>query len=417
MTARSQNARSRRGRAPTEKSAIVFAGALYDAPLWTNRQQIATRLAERGWKVLYVEPRLLLFRQLFGHFRGVKGWRRWLLRQIAPWHAQPNLWVQSQANILPGSRRFPFVGWVNHVLWNGWHVRLHAWEVGIRNPVLLIYDTEAAEFLGDFPKARVVYDCVDDHRAQAGVDRNPRLVEREEAAIAKRAAAIAVTTEPLRARFTSLNPNVHLVPNAADVQAFLTKPSGEPADITHIPHPRIGTVGALDTYKVDVQLLHTVAQAHPEWHFVLVGPVDYSETSEGNGVAGLRALPNIHFLGWKPKEEIPGYVHAFDVAIIPYRESPYNRASFPLKFWEFMATGKPVVASGLPSLESYRRLVTLVSSPDTFIRGIRDALARGAEEGEARRAEARQHDWAARIGRLEQLLASVGSLAHPHGRP
>ena len=386
------------------KDVIVFAGALYDAPLWTNRQHIATRLAERGWRVLYVEPRFFLWRQLFGSFHGTRGRWRWLLRQISPWHARENLWVQAQANFIPGSRRIPLIGWINHILWNGWHMRLHAWELGLRSSVLLIYDTEAAEFLDDFPSARVVYDCVDDHRAQAGVNRNPGLVEQEEAAITKRAAAIVVTTEPLRARFATLHPRVQLVPNAADVQAFLTKPSSEPADIANIPHPRIGTVGALDVYKVDVELLERIAREHREWHFVLIGPVDYSGTGGAENMRQLSRLSNIHFLGPKPREGVPAYVHAFDVAIIPYRDSPYNRASFPLKFWEFLAAGKPVVASGLPSLEPYRHLVTLASSADAFAQGIQNALAHGTEGQEARIAESMRHTWNSRVGLLEKLL-------------
>lgn len=408
------------------KDVIIFAGALYDAPLWTNRQHIATRLADRGWRVLYVEPRLFIWRQVFGRFQGTRGRLSWVRRQIVPQQVRPNLWVQSQGNVIPGSRRAPLIGWLNHVLWNGWHVRFHAGKLGFQNPVLLIYDTEAAEFLDDFPNARVVYDCVDDHRAQAGVDRNPELVAREEEAIAKRAAVIAVTTEPLRARCASLNANVHLVPNAADVDAFLEKPSSEPVDIADIPHPRIGTVGALDAYKVDITLLHKVARTHPEWHFVLVGPVNYvgSRQQAAGGreatttdrtpasrlppaalsMENLRSLPNVHFLGTKSREQIPAYVHAFDVAIIPYRESPYNRASFPLKFWEFLAAGKPVVASGLPSLEPYRHLVTLVSSPDMFARGIQDALTHSAEGREARVSEAQKHSWESRVNTLEQLL-------------
>lgn len=389
------------------KSVIVFAGALYDAPLWTNRQQIATRLAERGWKVLYVEPRLLLWRQLFGRFDGTGGRWRWLLRQVAPQRVRPNLWVQAQANLIPGSRRFPALGRFNHVVWSGWRVRLHAKALGFRTPVLLIYDTEAAEFLDDFPRARVVYDCVDDHRVQAGVERSAPLVEREESVIAARADVIAVTTQPLFDRFSRLSRNVRLVPNAADVDAFLQPPASEPPDIAVIPHPRIGTVGALDAYKVDVSLLHEVARTYPTRHFVLVGPVDYSETSEEDSVAKLRALPNVHFLGWKPKEEIPAYVHAFDVAIIPYRDSPYNRASFPLKFWEFLAAGKPVVASGLPSLEPYRHLITLAASSEDFARGIQDALEHGAEGREARIAEAKRHDWSGRVYIIEQLLSAA----------
>lgn len=386
---------------PESRDVIVFAGALYDAPLWTNRQHVATRLADRGWRVLYVEPRLFLFRQLVERFTGTGGRWRWLLRQIAPQQVRPNLWVQAQGNLIPGSRRFPVVGWLNHILWNGWHVRLHAWELGFRNPVLLLYDTEAAEFLDDFPDARVVYDCVDDHRAQAGVDRAAARVAREEEEIARRADAIAATTEPLRERFSTLNRRAHLVPNAADVQAFV-RPRPEPPDMRDIPHPRIGTCGALDAYKLDVDLLSAVARAHPDWHFVMVGPVDVAGLG-GRTVDGLRALPNIHFLGAKLHREIPAYVHAFDVAMIPYRESAYNRASFPLKFWEFMAAGKPVVATGLPSLDPYRHLTSL-SSPDAFAASIAVALARDPHGARARIEEAKRHFWSARVDALEQLL-------------
>lgn len=387
------------------KDVIIFAGALYDAPLWTNRQHIATRLADRGWRVLYVEPRLFIWRQLFGRFQGTSGRSRWLLRQIAPQRARPNLWVQAQANLIPGSRRVPAIGRLNHILWNAWHVRLHAWELGFRNPVLLIYDTEAAEFLDDFPNARVVYDCVDDHRAQAGVSKNAALVAREESLLASRAHAIAVITQPLFERFSQIHGNVHLVPNAADVDAFLSKPAQEPQDIASIPHPRIGTVGALDAYKVDIDLLETIARKHQDWHFILVGPVDYSETGGAESVQKLGQLPHVYFLGPKPREEVPAYVHAFDVAIIPYRDSPYNRASFPLKFWEFLAAGKTVVASGLSSLEPYRHLVTLASSPDALACGIQDALAHGAEGREARVTEARKHSWESRVNTLEQLFS------------
>lgn len=393
----------------TPYDVIVFAGALYDSPLWTNRQHIAGRLADRGWRVFYVEPRMLLWRALFGRFPGGAGRQRWLLRQIAPWRVKANLWVQAQANLLPGSRRFPLLGWANHVVWNAWHVRFHAWEIGLKNPVLLIYDTEAAEFLDDFPRARVVYDCVDDHRAEAAAHgQDPALVAREEAAIVARADVIAVTTEPLRAHFAHRHRSVHLVPNAADVEAFrLAAP--EPTEMQRIPHPRIGTVGAIDAHKVDVDLLARVAREHPAWQLVFAGPVNYAGLSarEG-GVKELARFPNVHLLGLKPREQVPAYVQAFDVAMIPYRQSAYNQASFPLKFWEFMAAGKPVVASGLPSLKPYGQYAALVDTPEAFARAVEDALADPARGRPARIGEAQRHSWITRVDQLERLLVGGG---------
>lgn len=386
----------------TSRCVVIIAGALYDSPLWTNRQHIASRLAARGWKVLYVEPRWLLWRQLVGQFPGTRGRIRWLLRHIVPWRAAPNLWVLSQNNLMPWSRIWPIMGALNHRLWNAWHVRYWAKRLLGEAPVVLIYDTEAAEYLDDFPSARVVYDCVDDHAAQAG--QNAILVAAEEARIVERAAAVAVTTELLREKFTRLCVPVHLVPNAADVASFSAPPSGEPSDIKPIPHPRIGTVGALDSYKVDVALLSVVATRHPEWHFVLVGPVNYSGTDAS--VVQLRKFSNMHFLGSKLAQEVPAYVHAFDVAMIPYRESSYNRSSFPLKFWEFMAAGKPVVASGLPSLAAYQHLASLPRTSEEFSVAIQHALAHGAVGRAARIAEAQKHDWSTRVSAIEQLLVT-----------
>ena len=407
---------------------IVFAGALYDSPLWTNRQHIATRLAQRGWRVLYIEPRLLLPRMLLGRFPGVRGRLPWLLRMNVPWKAAENLWVVAQFNVFPWSREVRWISLLNHWL-NAWGVWFWARLLRFQNPTLLLYDTEAAQFLSMFPRAHVVYDCVDDHRAQAGVDRNPSRVTEEEEQIARRADAIAVTTEPLRERFLAISPfsrgsereSVRLVPNAADVQAFLAAKDTEPSDIASIPHPRIGSVGALDAYKVDVPLMAEMARTRPDWQFVLVGPVDsighrawgmgHRAWGSGHGagnvdVASLRQHSNIHFLGAKPREQVPSYVHAFDVAIIPYRESPYNRSSFPLKFWEFMATGKPIVATGLPSLRPYGQFVTLAASPESFIAGVEQALKNPSAGQERRRAEAQKHDWTARVAAIEKLLVS-----------
>lgn len=390
-----------------ERAVIVFAGALFDAPLRTNRQQIALRLADCGWRVLYVEPRLFTFRQLLGRFLGKRGRLRWLLRHLVLGHPHPNLWVLAQSNLISGSRRHRWIGRSNHLLFNAWNVRWRVRRLGFRAPVLLLYDPEAAEFLDDFPDARVVYDCVDDHRAQADAHGgNPQRVAAQEAAIARRARAIAVTTASLREYFAALHGNVHLAPNAAEVAAFITVPASEPLDLAAIPHPRIGMVGALDSYKLDIPLLGAVVSRCPAWQFVLVGPVEYAGRRAGATVRSLRSLPNVHVLGLKPAELVPAYVHAFDVAIIPYRESAYNRASFPLKFWEFLAAGKPVVASGLPSLAPYHHLVRRATAPSEFAAAIRDSLDHGGEGVEARVAEAKRHDWNSRVDQIERLIAS-----------
>jgi len=386
-----------------KRDVIIFAGALYDSKLWTNRQQIATRLAERGHRVFYVEPRHFWLTMMIGQFPGSGSCWQWLMRSHWPIEVRENLWVISQFNVVPWSREVLWISLLNHWL-NAPTVHLHAFMKRFKDPAIIIYDTEAAQYLGRFPKSKIIYDCVDDHRVQAGVNRNPERVEAEEVLIAKSADAISVTTEILYERFSKLNKNVVLVPNAADINLFKNYAGMEPIDLKNIPHPRIGTVGALDIYKVDFEMLLRVAIRHPEWNFVMVGPVGTLGDKQGTGIRRLKGLSNVHFLGEKTKDEVPAYVHNFDVAIIPYVKSDYNDASFPLKFWEFMVSGKPVVASNLPTLSKYQYLFSLTRNEEEFEKGIVTALQENEKNNVPRIAEAELHDWSKRVDAIEKLL-------------
>jgi glycosyltransferase involved in cell wall biosynthesis len=387
-----------------KREVVIFAGALFDSVLWTNRQQIAVRLAQRGWKVIYVEPRLFWLRMLLGKFPGKNGKWRWFYRSHFPWHVQKNLVVISQINIVPWSREKGWVSWLNHAV-NKPIVMLHVFLRGFRDPAVLIYDTEAAQYLKNFPYSKIVYDCVDDHGAQAGVDRNSKRVAEEEKLIAARADAVSVTTQILYERFAKLNNDTVLNSNAADVSKFIEYHGEDPLDVEKIARPRIGTVGALDDYKIDSRLLMEVAKAKVDWQFILVGPQDYATNKDNSGgISELKKLSNVHFLGAKRADEVPAYVSSFDVAMIPYRESKYNNASFPLKFWEFMASGKPIVVSGLPELAKYKTMIAIAGNSSEFIEGIEKGLKDSSEERKSRVAEAMNHDWSARVDVIESLL-------------
>jgi len=138
----------------------------------------------------------------------------------------------------------------------------------------------------------------------------------------------------------------------------------------------------------------------------LVGPVNFAGLSDqDSGIKGLTKYKNIHFLGHKKYEDVPAYVHGFDVAIIPYKKSTYNDSSFPLKFWEFVASGKMVVATNLPALASFHGMVQIASSKEDFISEIEDALLGQKKAlGNNYLEEARKHDWSQRVRILEGLL-------------
>lgn len=393
-----------------------FAGAVFDAEYMTNRQHIMSRLASR-YRVLYVEPRVWIFRYIFEHWRQpILVWN--LVRKIV-WvdRKHDQLFVKAQWNLLPGSRESRGIALFNHYFLNRWNIWLTSWLLGFnrKGAVVWLYDTEAAEYLDAYPKGVVVYDCVDDHAAQAGVDRNPRRVEEEEAMILSRADLVTVTSQRLFDIKSSLHENVHLVLNAGDVALYENDTDEVPEELSDMTHPILGSVGALDGYKYDFGLLHDLAVKHPEWNFVLLGqPVVQVQKPEDEEIdlSRLRQLQNVHVISNVPRIKVPNYVRQFDVCLIPYRASRYNASSFPLKFWEFMATGKPVVAGGLPELKAYEALIGYANDVRGFEAACRDWLASPLRSREKRLELAREHSWDARVAQLEHLLNKIARKDH-----
>lgn len=386
---------------------ICFAGALYDQNGWTNRQHIMTRFAKE-YPVLYIEPRVWIFRYLFEHLFSPKKSMQLLRRIFSYEQRKKNLYIKSQWNLIPGSREFSWISMLNHRM-NRRSVLRTAKKLGFSadTSVLWVYDTEAAQYLSQFPFATVVYDCVDNHAVQAGVNRNPERVHQEERRILKRANLVTVTSKRLLKMKRKHTNNIHLVLNAGDVELFQkpisqdSKTSAKHA-LSAIPHPILGSVGALDSYKYDFDLLLACASEHSDWHFVFVGsPLVDQKT---RALKKLTKLHNVHMIGSIPREDVPAYVEYFDLCLIPYKNNEYNEASFPLKFWEFMATGKPIVASGVPELQEYTSMIAYAQSQQEFSEKIENFLVDGARKDPSRAELASHHGWDNRAAELKKLL-------------
>ena len=163
----------------------------------------------------------------------------------------------------------------------------------------------------------------------------------------------------------------------------------------------MGYVGAIDRW-FDVALLELCAQTYPGWEFVLAG------SSVGLPAGSLRPLPNLRLLGEIDYDRVPGLVAGFDVCIVPFLDNELTRCVNPVKAYEYLAAGKPVVATALPELAALEPgLVHVARSHDEFAGALSLALAEkdDAPLAARRRAWAAGHDWSAR-GR--ELLAAFG---------
>ena len=189
-----------------------------------------------------------------------------------------------------------------------------------------------------------------------------------------------------------------------------------PADLATVPHPRIGYVGRV-SLKVDLPLIAELARRRPGWHFVLVGPVGRGDSGEfpaGSAAQGeldrLRPFGNVHFLGSKRYQDVPAYMAHFDVNALFYRTSDQGHwnAGFPMKLYECLASGRPVVCADLVSVRDCAALMPIASGANEWEAALEGALADSSpvRSGE-RQALARANTWQSRT---ETIAAWIDDL-------
>jgi glycosyltransferase involved in cell wall biosynthesis len=371
-------------------------------PLPTNRQQIMSRAAKRGHPVLFVETGGQLGRHIW-QLVAAPGRASLARRLLATDHVAPGITVRKAVTAAPWAQKYRAANKVNARL-TAPVIRALGRRLGA--PVVLwLYDPCAFELVGSCGEALAVYDCVDDYAEQVGGDTGRRaFVAEADAEAARRSDLVFATTEALFERQKKRNPRAFLVPNGADYDHFAAVPEGARApELRSLPGPVVGFAGNLTDDKVDFALLERLADSRPEWSVALIGP---AEARAEASVERLARRANVTWLGAKSYEELPGYVAAFDVALIPYRNSAYTRNCSPLKVYEYLAAGKPVVATGVPVLGALEPDVVLAQGLDDLLEAVEMALAPVQNGAVARRqAVAARNTWETRTERLLGLVA------------
>lgn len=378
---------------------VLLSTADWDNPFWTNKQHVACGLAARGFRVLYIES--LGLRRPAPTAADLSRIRRRLRKAAArPRLVRENLWVWSPL-VLP-FQRFALVRALNRALLTAalaWRIR----RLGLRRPWLWTYNPLTAQLLRLAEFERVVYHCVDDIAAQPGMP--AAVLEQCERDLVRHADVVFTTAPRLQQTRRRWNPNTHYLPNVADFGHFskaLDEALPIPADLANVPRPRLGFIGALSGYKVDFGLVRHLALSRPDWSIVLIGRI--GEGDPWTDTSGLLDLPNVHLLGPRPYAELPAYLKAFDVALLPSARNAYTDSMFPMKFFEYLAAGKPVVSVDLPALREFDSAVWLAESADDFRSAVEAVLDGAAPPLESRLALARRYTYDARLARMLELL-------------
>ena len=370
---------------------------------WTSKQQIMHRLAATN-RILYIEEPVTMLAPL--KVRAL--WRRW--RALIPRmrRVELGLWTLTPPPLLPFGNVRPVVNRLNQ-WWLAHYVRWAVRRLGFRGYLLWTYLPTSVALVDRLEPAALVYHCVDEHSAFPGfVD--PEVVRAYDDALTRRADLVITTAENLRTPRSALNPHTYHVANAADVAHFGRALDPElplPPDIAVIPQPRIGVIGVHDE-RLDEAAIEAIALADPAWQVVLVGPVREGDVDE----ARLRALPNVHLLGGKALAELPAYLKALDVALIPYKLNELSRNIFPLKLFEYLAGGVPVVSAALPELAPYTGMVALAARPEDYpalvSRALADLAGPGAAAARDERARlAADNTWDGRVEEISRLVEDM----------
>jgi GT2 family glycosyltransferase/glycosyltransferase involved in cell wall biosynthesis len=258
---------------------------------------------------------------------------------------------------------------------------------------------------------RVVYDCMDEWAGFPGV--GEPVVALEEALV-READLTVVTAGRLYEKLDGRAARLVLARNGVDLEHY-RRHYGENALLGEVRHPVIGYFGALASW-VDVELLEAIARSFPQATFVLAGgvfDVDLSRVVE---------RPNVFLLGQRPYDEMPRLLWHFDVCVIPFRVNDITEAVNPVKFYEYISAGKPVVAPRLAELLPYEDLCYLADCHGEFLEGIERALAEPEEDPrrELRRRVAEENDWRERYrtihGALEETFPLVSLVVVTFGQ-
>jgi glycosyltransferase involved in cell wall biosynthesis len=400
---------------------IIFISSIEWNYLWQIHQEIALRLAEAGNRVLYIENTGVRSPGLKDFGRAARRLEHWgkALASHGVRQVRPNIFVASPL-VMP-----PFGGPWRRAINRRFllpTIKRIAVNLGMQSPLLWTYlPTDSAVDLIRLlstPRSVVVYYCGADF---SHLTPHAEQCRRSEEETLKLSDLVLATCRPLAEHCEKLNDNVHIMPAIVNLDRFPPGENNHADAATHGPgatpprsangnfftslkHPVMGYVGGLHRY-VDYSLLTEVARARPHWSWVFVGAV----TAE---VGELAKLPNVHLLGQMPHGDLAHYIRRFDVCLVPYVNNRATATVVPLKLNEYLALGKPVVSTQLPTVcdfnQRHQVLITAPSRPESFLDALERALGlpNDAETVARRRAVAALGDsksWLNAVSRLIEM--------------
>lgn len=392
------------------KDIIIVGQQPWDTEIGSNCKDIALELSKAN-RVLYVNSAL----DRATKYRSAKDPR--IIRRLNVISGKENGLVQIKENLynLYPNVLVESINWINSTSLfqriNKYNNKKFAKsilkavnELGLKN-YLLLNDNEMfkAFFLKDFLKP--VLSAYYSRDNMIGVDYWKKHGETLEPAIISKSDLCVANSVYLANYCRQYNPDSFYVGQGCDFTQFSNENLQIPQDMQNITKPVIGYVGALSTSRLDLTLLENIVSKQSAWSFVFVGPED-----EGFKSSKLHQLPNAHFLGAKSPQSLASYINSFDVCMNPQYVNPITIGNYPRKIDEYLALGKPTIATKTESMLDFEKYVLLANDEESYINGIRHLLETDNDGlQKSRRAFALSHTWERSVELILQAFTNVAA--------
>jgi glycosyltransferase involved in cell wall biosynthesis len=362
----------------------------------TSKYQLSTRFA-RDNKVLFVSsvgfrsPTVSkhdlsrIVNKLTNFFKGV--------RCVAP-----SLYVLTPL-VIP-FRKNPLVNLINSGILK-LQLRGALRSLGMKEPYLFVFSQNWLESARQLPKKKTIYYCVDEHSGFKGLD--AETFRRNDQEMAQLADVIICSSQKLEAQKKQINPATYYVSHGVNFELFSRVVHDHAlavaADVADLRGPVLGFWGHISHDWVDSELLKKIAGARPDWTILLIGK--YSMSPEE-----FSAFANIRVTGERDYENLPAYCKAISVGIIPFVKSTLTDNCNPLKLYEYLSSGLPVVSTDIPEVRKHARLVHIATTYDEFLSDCETALAERSAEQQKLRSDAMAHcSWDSRVDEIYRIIS------------
>jgi len=271
-------------------------------------------------------------------------------------------------------------------------------------PIVWFYTPMALPLLQVFKPSKVIYDCMDE---LAMFKNAPKQLLQRESALLNIADVVFTGGPSLYQSKRDRHANAHCFSSSVDAKHFRQaqdRAISHP-DQAHIAHPRLGFYGVIDE-RFDVDLVSSMADAHPDWQIVLVGPVVKIDP------ATLPKQPNVHYMGQRTYDQLPQFLAGWDVCLLPFAMNDSTKFISPTKVLEYMAAELPCVSTPITDVKvPYGDVVEIAESHDDFIAACERQLALGDDERQAQARRMREvvagTSWDLTASRMHELIGSA----------